>query len=645
MIRGGFAWRGLFARDLARVRAEALGQGFKRLETAYKTEWRPYLAPSIDIDQPLVTDLETIKFTNKIVQINWSQAAGQGVAGRWDAEMAEYFAHQYSNPNRLYIFHNAPFDVGQLWANGIEVKGKLYDTMVAAAILEPDLPNSLEHVTKDYAPDIEPWKHEAGSDLMTYGCKDADATQRDYEGTLNDLKAEGVWGVFQTSMEVLPLLIEMQRLGLRIDKEKAEEAKVGLKEKEDAAEVDLNKAVRELRSSKVADSVRAVDERLADVPTSGRERIQQRKAFRLAAENLHDLVLPNWNSSSQVLSILDDMGLPRRRNKDGKDTTDAAALQELARQTGKDILLRLISFREYQKLRTTFFDQELDRDGRIHPSYLMHRDYDDDLDSIEGACSGRLASKGPNIQNWPEVARTIVVPDSEDQECLAADYRQIEFRVIAWRTGGKLWEDVNKPGFDVHRVVAAEVYGIRLSEVTDDQRQRGKSCNYAAVYGVGPLTLSRQLAKKGIFLSVADCKRFIAVFNKLYPQVQQMRLAWVREAFETQKVTNPFGRFRRFYKPSDEATAIFNIYPQGTAGDIMLRAMARLRRELPKPARIAIQVHDELVLFSPKGMRKEIVECLTDIMTAPLPEMPGFTTPVDLWVGPSWGNLAGLRAA
>lgn len=644
IIRGGWAWRGLMARDLARVRAEALGQGFRRLETAYTAEWRPYLRPAIDIGQPLVTDLETIKFTTKIVQINWSQAAGQGVAGKWDAEMAEYFRHQYSNPQRVYIFHNAPFDVGQLHANGIEVKGRLYDTMVAAAILEPDLPNSLEHVTKDYAPDIEPWKHEAHSDLMIYGCKDADATWRVYEGTLAELEAEGCKKVFETSMEVLPLLIEMQRHGLRIDQDKAREAQVELKAKEEAAAHDLNAAVRDMRRDRIVDAVEAVEQERVREAATGRERIQQRKSFREALERLHSLVLPNWASPPQLLQVLDEMGLPRRKNKEGATTTDAAALQELARQHQAPILLKLISLREANKLRTTFFDQDTDDDSRIHPSYLMHRDYDDDLDSIEGACSGRLASKGPNIQNWPEVARCIVVPDEAEQECIAADYKQIEFRVIAWRTGGKLWEDVNKPGFDVHRVVAAEVYGIRLSEVTDEQRQRGKSCNYAAVYGVGPLTLSRQLAKKGIFLSVADCKRFIAVFNRLYPQVAQMRQEWVREAFATNKVTNPFGRFRRFYKPSEEATAIFNIYPQGTAGDIMLRAMARLRKELPSPARIAIQVHDELVIFSQKSMRKEIVTCLTDVMSAAIPEMPGFTTPVDLWVGPSWGSLAGLQA-
>jgi DNA polymerase-1 len=645
IIRGGWAWRGLVARDLARIRAEAYGEGFKRLETAYTPEWRPYLPPSPDPDKPFVSDLETIKFTTKITQLNWSQMAGQGVAGRWDEEMAEWARREYDNPRRVYVFHNAPFDVGQLHANGIEVKGKLYDTMVATAILEPDLPNSLEHVTKDYAPDIEPWKHEAQSDLMLYGCKDADATQRVYEGSLAELKQEGAYGVFETSMEVLPLLIEMNRYGLKIDQEKAEEAKVGLKEQEDAATQDLNLEVRGLRSGRINDAVEGLERvRVAEAAT-GRERIQQRKAFREAAGRLHDLVLPNWNSPDQLLEVLDEMGLPRRRNKDGKVTTDAAALQELARQFQKPILLKLIALREANKLRTTFFDQDTDGDQRIHPAYLMHRDYDDDLDSIEGACSGRLASKGPNIQNWPKRARGIVVPDSEDQECIAADYRQIEFRVIAWKTGGKLWEDVNRPGFDVHKVVAAEVYGVRLSEVTDEQRQRGKSCNYAAVYGVGALTLSRQLAKKGIFLTVADCKRFIATFNRLYPQVAQMRQAWVREAFATNKVTNPFGRFRRFYKPNDEATAIFNIYPQGTAGDIMLRAMAKLRRALPRSARVAIQVHDDLVVFGPKWMRQEILECLTDVMTATIPEMPGFTTPIDLRVGSSWGSLNGVQAA
>ncbi|OGR24403.1 MAG: hypothetical protein A2139_02915 [Desulfobacca sp. RBG_16_60_12] len=645
LIRGGWAWRGLFARDLARIRAFAKGETIAPLKPSYSVEWAPGQRPEIEPGLPLVTDLETLRTGSTILQMNWSQRAGQGVAGRWTPELASYFKRVYDKQQSLYIFHNAPFDIGKLWENGIEVKGALYDTMVAAAILEPDLPNSLEHVTKDYAPEIEPWKHEAASDLMLYGCKDGDATYRVYEGTVDDLVKEGVAGVFDTSMRVLPLLIEMQRVGLRLDKGAAEVEIGKLKEIEAAEEAGLNVAVRADRAVQIQDAEAGVESLLAADAATGRERIVLRKRFREAAGRLHDLVLPNWNSPAQLLTVLDEMGLPRRRNKEGKTTTDGAALQELARQFQKPILLSLIRLREAQKLRSTFFEHEVGDDQRIHPAYLMHRDYDDDLDSIEGACSGRLASKGPNIQNWPKRARKIVVPDNEDQEIITADYKQIEFRVIAWKVGGKLWEDVNKPGFDVHRIVAAEVYGGKPADITEEQRYRGKTCNYAAIYGVGPLTLSRQLAKKGVFLNVAECKRFIAVFNRLYPQVSQQRQAWLREAYATGKVTNPFGRFRRFYKPNDEATAIFNIYPQGTAGDIILRAMARLRDELPNFARMAIQVHDELVVFSPKGKRRETAECLTDIMTAEQPEMPGFGIQIDLKAGSSWGSLAGIQAA
>lgn len=633
------------ARDLARIRAEAYGEPIRRLETAYTAEWQPGDLPEPRADLPFCSDLETVRGTSRITQLNWSQAAGVACAGRWTPEMYEAMRRRYAGVHPLYIFHNAQADVPWLADNGIEVVGNLYDTMVATAILEPDLPNSLEHVTKDYAPDIEPWKHESATDIMIYGCKDADATWRVYEGTLSDLRSEGVSGVFNTSMQVLPLLIDLQRRGLRLDKKKAEEEIVSLKAEELRAEFDLNRSVREMRASRIEDACRLLDERLAEIPNKPGDKVRQRVAFKEARERLHSLVLPNWDSQPQVLSIFDDMGLPRRRGKDGKVTIDAAAIQELARQTGKDILLRLITYRETSKLRSTFFEKGLNDDGRIYPRYLLHRDYDDDLDSIEGACSGRLASKDPNIQNWPKRARRIIVPDDPGQEILEADYKQIEFRVIAWRTGGQLWEDVNKPGFDVHKVVAAAVYGIRLSDVTDEQRTRGKSCNYAAVYGVGPLTLSRQLAKKGIFLSVAECKRFIATFDKLYPDVKARRQEWVREAFATNKVTNPFGRFRRFYRPSDEATAIFNIYPQGTAGDIILRAMAKLRTQVPNGARIAIQVHDSLVLFSPREKRKEVVECVLDNMMQLHPEMPGFTTPVDLKVGESWGDLVGLKAA
>lgn len=659
LIRGGWAWRGTVTRDLIKalqlahrgtcaeeLRVQEAGEVGKEQAAAADTQTRhcgdgDSIFAAIDgCKGAVVIDIECVRDTNRITQINFGW---EGKAAIWRPKAAELQAHQELKrllaSGRLKIFHNAPFDIRVFEGNGLDVNGPFYDTMIAAAILEPDLPNDLEFVAKEYA-EFEPWKHLAERDLARYGLLDAEATYRVYEVTREELRKEGVWGCFQTSMEVLPLLLDMRRIGLRIDEARMRKEAAACRDKEEAAERDLNRAVQELPSHKVA--AEEIDRQLSAVwkaaeGTKGRESIRLRKESRQLIERLHEVVLPNWSSPKQVLKVLDDLGL-QRKVKDGKVTTDASALQELARQTQNPLLQRLLDLRNAQKLRSTYFDHDLGDEPRIHPEYLLHRDYEVE-GGIAGACSGRLASKNPNIQNRPKPARCIVVPDEPGWEAMAVDYEQIEFRIIAWKTGGKLWADVKTAGFDIHRRVAARVYGVSEEAVTEAQRDEGKRCVYAAAYGVGPLTLSRRLAAKGIFLSVAECKRFIGAFKGLYPEVARTQARWVDEAVATGKVTNPFGRYRRFYKPYEEATQIYNIFPQSTAGDIILRAMSRLYVELPKPARIAIQVHDELVFFYPRELRAAVAECVRDIMPAAVPEMPGFVVAVKLKIGKSWGEL------
>lgn len=628
-------------RDLAKALKESESLYSPPALRDYCEDWGPEVG--IPEEGAIAVDLETVRDSDRITQLNWSVAARTANAGPWNAATAATLRHAL-RPGRLVIMHNAQFDLEKLHKAGIHPMGPVFDTMIAGAILEPDLPNNLEHVAKDYT-DIEPWKHLAGEDMRLYGCIDADATYSIYEQALVEMEREGCKGVFETSMKVLPLLLEMYEKGLRIDHEEMRRRAADCLERERGAERDLLREVQRLpdrirRAEELDQQMRSVWEK--GEGAAPKERIALRKESRLLIERLHEEVLPNLNSQQQLLKVLDEMGVPRRvDHKTKRVTTDAAAIQELARQTGKPILKRLLDMRVAGKLRTTFYSQELDGDDRLHPQYLLHRDYDIE-GGAEGACSGRLASKGPNIQNWPDEARSIVVADEDGWEVMDADYKQIEFRVIAYETGGKLWEDVNTPGFDIHRTVASRVYKCSPAKVTATQRDEGKRCVYAGAYGVGPLTLSRRLAAKGIFLSVAECKAFIGAFKAMYPEVAKTQQRWMQEAARTNKITNPFGRFRRFLKPSQENTEITNFFPQSTAGDIILRAMARLRGELPKEARIGIQVHDSLTLFYPREMREEVKECVRDVMTAKVGEMPGFLLEVDLKVGKNWGSLEGI---
>lgn len=609
------------------------------LSVRYSGPWHPAQG-AIPPGMPLSIDLETIPNTATITQLNWAVRACEAYSGPW-TPAAKAALQEAMQAGRLLIFHNAQFDVWHLLENGLSVPGPYYDTMIATAILEPDLPNSLEHVAKDYT-DIFPWKHIRSAEPWKYGCIDADATLRVKQETEKSLKAEGVWGVFQTSMQVQQSLIEMWRTGLRLDLRRMEELQGVCQKQEAEAQAKLDEMARALpaRSEQRTALLRGAEEAagiastLRNTGAKGEARKKETEARHLqkAADALWNV---KWNSPKQLLEVLDQLGLDRKfDHKTGRVTTDASAIQELARTSGNPLLLELLRYREHQKLRSTFLTHDA---AYLHPQYLLHRDYDLE-GALEGACSGRLASKDPNIQNWPHFARQIVVPDEDGWEWLEADYGQIEARIVAWFAGGALWRGFNTEGFDIHRFVAGRALGIPPEMVTSDQRDRGKRVVYAAVYGVGPITLSRRLMADGIHMPVAECKRFINAFHDSFPEVKRAQRRFLAQAFETNKVTNPFGRYRRFYAPNAESTAIYNIYPQSTAGDIILRAMAGLRTQLPRPARLAVQVHDSLLIGYPREMRARVQECVADCMVFPIVEMPGFSVPVTFKRGENWGD-------
>ncbi len=647
LLRGGWAWRGTMARDLQKIMHEAEFSDVRRRSVNYCGEWYPTIR-KIPTDVPVAIDLETIRGRPGVItQINWATEEGIAYAGGWSGVNAAETKRAVES-RRVVILHNAQFDEGEFWLNGIEVVGPIWDTMIGAAVLDPDMPNNLEHVAKECT-DLPMWKHLSGVDLREYGCYDADATFRIFNYQKQQLAVENVRGVFDTSMEVLPLLIEIKRKGLRIDADAMQEMAGDCKKTEKAAEHELNQEVSKIESRAQATEAflsQAAEKEDAAATLRGDKRKGEALKLEREAKKLRKsadkLVNVNWNSPKQLTEVLDDLGLPRKYSKHGRQTTDAATMQELARVSGNPILLKLLDYRQSNKLRTTFLQQKFGADGRVHPTFLLHRDYDIE-GGLEGACTGRLACKDPNMQNWPKSVRGIVVPDEDGWEMAAADYSQIEFRILAWKVGGKLWKLVNTDGFDVHTVVAAEVFKKKIEEVTQDERFLGKTSVYAGIYGVGPITFSRQLMKKGIYLPVGECRKFLMAFKKMFPDVKRVHEAVVAEAYATNKVTNPFGRYRRFYKPYAETTAIYNIFPQSTAGDIILRAMARLYKELPRPARIAIQIHDELVFCYPKEMKKVVHECVIDVMTARHSELPGMAFPISLKAGSSWGSMSGKR--
>ncbi len=311
----------------------------------------------------------------------------------------------------------------------------------------------------------------------------------------------------------------------------------------------------------------------------------------------------NLNSPKQLAAILfEKQGLPvLKRTKTGP-STDAEVLELLAAE-GHEVPRLLLEYREVQKLRSTYVDvlpQRVNRaTGRIHTSFNQ-----------TGAATGRLSSSDPNLQNIPvrtargEEIRRGFIPEP-GWTFVAADYSQIELRLMAHLSGDPAFVAAFRAGGDIHRETAAIIFGVGHDAVTAEMRARAKTINFGTIYGQGPFALSKQLG-----ITQEEAKAFITQYFERFAGVRAYLDRQVELARQQGYVETLFGRRR--YIPDIHAKN-FNIRAfaertaqntplQGSAADLIKRAMIALHRRLGaerRRARLLLQVHDELVLEAP----------------------------------------------
>ncbi len=350
----------------------------------------------------------------------------------------------------------------------------------------------------------------------------------------------------------------------------------------------------------------------------------------------------NLNSTRQLATILfEKLKLPPgKRTKTGY-STDAEVLEQLARE--HVICRKILEHREVAKLKSTYVDglREL-----INPDTgRVHTTFDQTV-----AATGRLSSRNPNLQNIPvrtELGRQIrraFVPGRPGWVILAADYSQIELRVLAHVSGDPVLLDAFKKGEDIHRRTAAEVFGVPLEKVTPEQRDRAKAVNFGIAYGQTDYGLSRSLG-----ISREEAAAIIAGYFARYRGVEAYIRRTIAEARQQGFVTTLLGRRR--YLPDihsrnpalrqfAERTAV-NTPIQGSAADIIKLAMVRADREIRAAglqAQMILQVHDELVFEGPEAERDDAARLVRRCMEEAYPlDVP---LVVDLKAGPNWADVA-----
>jgi DNA polymerase-1 len=476
------------------------------------------------------------------------------------------------------VGQNLKYDSHILRRHGMPVSGWALDTMVAAFLLEPDRTTFnmdslaafyLGHETITYASLVGTGVRQLTLDqidvarVTRYAAEDADVTLQLAAVLSPKLREAGVDEVWRTiDGPTLPILERMEATGIRIDVDA-----LSVLSKEMDGLLDLER--------------RAIHE-IAGAPF-------------------------NVDSPKQLREVLfGALGLKpgKKTAKSGEFSTDAATLEDLAED--HEIARRLLSYRELAKLKGTYVDTlpvlVNPATGRVHTSFHP-----------TGAATGRLSSSDPNLQNIP--ARTAIglrirsafVPE-DGWVFLASDYSQVELRVLAHLCGDVELQAAFRAGEDIHRVTAANVFGVDPALVTDTMRRRAKAINFGILYGMSEARLARDQG-----MTRQDAHDFIEAYFDRFKRVKAYIEGVRAEAMREGRVRTLFGRVRSFAvlkrrshrgEIEQALRGAVNTTIQGTAADLMKLAMQRVERALDDGgfrARILLQVHDELLLEVPQA--------------------------------------------
>ena len=495
------------------------------------------------------------------------------------------------DPQRAKVGHNLKYDIGVLARQGVRFAGARFDTMLESYVLDstasrPDMDSMalkfLGHRTIRYEEVAGKGSAQVTFDRVAieqagpYAAEDAEVTLRLHQALWPRLEAEpGLAAVFrEIEMPLVPVLSRIERNGVLVDT-----------------------AALARQSGELARRVAEIEE----------------EAWRIAGTRF------NLASPTQVQGILyEKMQLPiAERTPTGQPSTAESALQELALY--HELPRVILEHRALSKLKSTYTDALPQRvspvTGRVHTSYHQ-----------AVAVTGRLSSSDPNLQNIPvrtpegrRIRQAFVAPPG--QRIVSADYTQIELRIMAHLSGDERLLAAFAAGEDIHRATAAEVFGVPLAAVSAEQRRAAKAINFGLMYGMSAFGLARQI---GVERPVAQ--DYVDLYFARYPGVRRFMDTLRERARDQGYVETVFGR--RLYLPEirsrnrqrrqyAERTAI-NAPMQGTAADIIKLAMVRVDDWLESsgfPARMVMQVHDELVLEVAEGAVAEAVEALRSHMS------------------------------
>jgi DNA polymerase-1 len=434
-------------------------------------------------------------------------------------------------------------------------------------------------------------------EAVKYAAEDADITLRLWQVLKPQLHSKQVTSVYETmERPLVPVLAKMEMYGIKVDRDTLSRM-----------------------SNAFAQKMAGLEDEL----------------YELAGGKF------NVGSPAQVGEILfDQMGLEGgKKGKTGKYATGADILEDLATEHGFPGLV--LDWRQLSKLKSTYTDALQthinSETGRVHTSY-----------SITGANTGRLSSTDPNLQNIPirtdegRKIREAFIAD-EGKVLVALDYSQIELRILAHVANIDALKQAFRDGHDIHAMTASEMFNVPLDEMTSDVRRQAKAINFGVIYGISGFGLARNLR-----IPRAEAQGFIDRYFERFPGIRTYMDDTVAFAKEHNRVETLFGR--KIHTPEINAKgpgagfakrAAINAPIQGTAADVIRRAMIRMDAAIAHlPAKMLLQVHDELVFEVDKDAADYLIAAARDVMVNAANPVVKFDVPlvVDAGIGATWAE-------
>ena len=504
------------------------------------------------------------------------------------------------------VGHNLKYDIKVLSNYNMSVKGKLFDTMIAHYLINPDMRHNMDVLAETYL-NYQPvsiteligkkGKNQLSmrvvpiKDQTEYAVEDADITYQLKEHFTSELAAGNVTELFNNvELPLVSVLTAMEIEGINIDTDFLKELSVAL-----------------------SDDILRLEKSIYE---------QAGEEFNIASPKQLGVIL---------FEKLELVKKPKK-TKSGQYSTAEDVLSYLAKD--HQIIRDVLEFRQYKKLQSTYVDalpNEINpKTNRIHTVYAQ-----------AVAATGRLSSNNPNLQNIPirtergREVRKAFVPRDENYVLLAADYSQIELRIIAALSEEETMMNAFKNGEDIHASTAARVFNVPLEEVTREQRSNAKTVNFGIIYGVSAFGLSNQTN-----LSRSEAKELIDTYYETYPKLKAYMAAQVDFAREHGYVETVLHR-RRYLKDINSRNGMVrsgaernavNAPIQGSAADIIKLAMINIYKRFEAEgfkSKMLLQVHDELVFDA----HKDELETIKPIIKHEMENAFTMSVPLDVEIG------------